>query len=252
VTDPRSADREISVDDFDEPSVGAAASAGAAPGVPAQPGAPARDGAARVSGSGGGPAPAGDGPTPASGWRDRLERSVGRWGAGRRWWIRAPVLLWLGWILVRLWDAPGDPTIFRGIDLAVHELGHILWAPLGEVMGFAGGTLTQLLVPVCAGVVLYRQRDWFGIAFAVAWVGINCFEIAEYAGDALARRLPLVSPTTSAPEHDWTYLLARAGLLHHTGTVAAAWLWAGRLITAAGVGFGAWVLRQMARASGRP
>ena len=188
-------------------------------------------------------------PHSATGRRPRgsgIRSEIRAWAAGRTWWIRAPLLLWLAWILFRYWDATGYGTIFQGIDLAIHEIGHILWAPLGEFMGFAGGTLTQLLAPVAAGAVLYRQRDWFGVSFAIAWVGINCFEIATYAGDALTRQLPLVSPTTGTPEHDWTYMLARLGILHHTDAVAAAWQWAGRLSMAWGVGFGAWLLWLMA------
>ncbi len=175
----------------------------------------------------------------------RLTGSVREWAAGRSWWVRAPVLLWMAWILVHYWDAPWYSTVFHGIDLAIHEIGHILWAPAGEFLGFAGGTLTQLLAPVAAGVVFLRQRDWFAVSFAVCWLGINCFEIVEYAGDALTRRLPLVSPSTAMPIHDWTYLLGELGILHHTDAVAAGWQWAGRVAMTAGIAFGAWVLWEM-------
>ncbi|MFO7893426.1 MAG: hypothetical protein R6U63_06830 [Longimicrobiales bacterium] len=153
----------------------------------------------------------------------------------------------MAWILVHYWDAPWYSTIFHGIDLAIHEIGHILWAPLGEFMGFAGGTLTQLLAPVAAGIMFLRQRDWFAVSFAACWLGINCFEIVEYAGDALTRRLPLVSPNTALPIHDWTYLLGELGILHHTDAVAAGWQWAGRVTMTAGIAFGAWVLWVMWR-----
>ena len=206
-------EREISVDDFDAPS----------------------------------PSPVDRAPGGSS-----IQRSIREWVAGRNWWVRAPLLLWLGWILLRLWGDPLAPTIFNGIDLAIHEIGHIIWSPVGELAGYAGGTLTQLLAPLVAGAVLYRQRDWFGVAFAGAWLGINCFEIAAYAGDALARRLPLVSPVTAEPDHDWAYMLARFDLLQHTETVAAAWQWAGRLSMMAGIGFGAWVLWLMARERASP
>lgn len=189
---------------------------------------------------------------PAPALLNRLEAAIRGWAAGRRWWVRAPLLAWLASILVRYWDDPAHTTIFHGIDLAFHEVGHILWSPLGEFMGMAGGTLTQVLIPVAAGAVLYRQRDWFGVAFAVAWVGINCFEVATYAGDALARRLPLVSPGGGEPIHDWTYMLGELGILQHTALVAAGWQWAGRLLMAAGITFGAWVLWLMARAPSSP
>lgn len=181
-----------------------------------------------------------------------LEMSVRAWADGRYWWVRAPLLVWLAWILVHYWSAPWYHTVWGGLDLAVHEIGHILWAPLGDFAGVAGGTLTQCLVPVAAGVVLYRQRDWFGVAVAVAWLGINCFEIVEYAGDAVARQLPLVSPFTGSPMHDWSYMLGRLGLLRRTTDVAAAWQWGGRLFMSTGIAFGAWVLWIMGRARERP
>jgi hypothetical protein len=106
--------------------------------------------------------------------------------------------------------------------------------------------LTQLLVPCLAGYILYRQRDWFGVAVATSWVGINCFEIVEYAADAIARRIPLVSPMTAHPLHDWNYLLGELGLLEHTAAIARGWQWAGRLLMAGGVAFGTWVLWLMA------
>ncbi len=183
-----------------------------------------------------------------SGLVARLDATVRRWAAGRNWWIRAPVLLWLGWILVRYWDNPFATTIFQGIDLAFHEIGHVLWSPLGEFMSFAGGTLTQVLMPVAAGAVLYRQRDWFGVAFATCWTGIACFETVLYASDALTRRLPLVSTGGGDPIHDWTYMLGRLDMLEHASEVALAWQWAGRILMTAGVLFGARILWHMATA----
>lgn len=179
----------------------------------------------------------------------RIQAAIRHDSAGKRWWVRAPVLAWLAWILVHYWNDPAHVTLFQGIDLAFHEIGHIVWAPLGEFMAMAGGTLTQLLLPVAAGTVLYRQRDWFGVAFAVSWVGINCFEIALYAGDAVVRRLPLVSPSTAEPLHDWAYLLGRLGALQHTGAVAMTWRWAGGILMTAGILLGARVLWVMAAAA---
>lgn len=198
------------------------------------------------------PVPGRGGPAPAAGGRNargllrRVDRDVRDWARGRTWWVRAPILLWLAWILVRAWNDPAYRTLWSGIDLAVHEIGHILWSPLGPMAGVAGGTLTQLLVPAVAGYVLLRQRDWFGVAVAIGWLGINCFEIVEYAGDAVARRLPLVSPTSAHPVHDWAFMLGRLGLLGHADAIARGWQWAGRIVLGGGVAFGAWTLWVMA------
>lgn len=87
-------------------------------------------------------------------------------------------------------------------------------------------------------------------------MGIACFETVLYAGDAVARRLPLVSPSVAEPIHDWNYLLRELGMLQHTAAVAEAWQWAGRLLMTAGIALGGrvlWVMANGARtADGEP
>ena len=169
--------------------------------------------------------------------------------APRPWLVRAPVLAWLGWLLIRYWDDRSYLSIWHGIDLAIHEAGHVLFSPLGWLPGVAGGTILGLLVPLIAGGVLYRQGDRFGVAVAVCWLGIVCFETATYAGDALALALPLVSPfgDPGAAGHDWANILSRYGALRHTHAVAAAWEWAGRVLMVSGLALGARVLWRMSR-----
>lgn len=185
----------------------------------------------------------------AAGGRVGLSAAVAEWAAGRSWLVRAPVLAWLGWLLTRYWDDRSYFSIWHGINLGFHEAGHVLFSPFGWTLGVAGGTLLELAIPVVAGALLYRQRDWFGVAVAACWLGIVCFEVATYAGDARTLALPLVSPFGSpgAAGHDWANLLRHWGLLQHTDLIAATWEWAGRLVMAAGIAFGAWTLWLMAR-----
>lgn len=222
---------------------------------PERPGGPPRPGASagRLHPIGRTASPAGEGGRVRRGARVRRRRvrvaaSI-RDRARGLWWLRAPVLVWLAWILFRYWDAPSHQTIWAGVDLALHEVGHVLWSPFGELMGVAGGTVTQLMAPCIAGYMLYRQRDWFGVAVATSWLGINCFEIVGYAADAVVRQIPLVSPVTAHPVHDWNYMLGELGLLQHTAVIARGWQVAGRLIMGTGVLFGAWILWVMATAA---
>ncbi len=95
------------------------------------------------------------------------------------------------------------------LDLAIHETGHLVFGPFGEVIGYLGGTLMQLIVPsVFAGYFL-RRGDRHGATVALWWLAQNCWNISVYAGDARAQDLPLVG----GGEHDWTYLLDRFDLL---------------------------------------
>ena len=171
------------------------------------------------------------------------------WAAGRSWLVRAPVLLWLAWLLFRYWDDRRYWSIWHGINLGFHEAGHALFGYFGWFPGVLGGTILEVAIPILAGVVLWRQRDWFGVSVAACWLGIVCFETATYAGDALARRLPLVSPfgNPMAAGHDWANILSRWNMLRDFRAVAAAWEWAGRLVMTTGVVFGAWLLWLMAR-----
>ena len=104
---------------------------------------------------------------------------------------------------------PGEGTLLDGVDLAIHETGHLVFGPFGEFAGFAGGTLFQLLMPLAFVIYFLRRHDRYAASVALWWVGQNCGHIAVYVADARAQELPLVG----GGEHDWEYLLGRTGLL---------------------------------------
>jgi hypothetical protein len=149
---------------------------------------------------------------------------------------------------------PGEyRSIFDGINLGIHELGHFLFQPLGRFMNVAGGTIAQCLAPLLASLVFFRQRDYFGISVCFCWLATNLWEIAIYLGDARTLKLPLVAPGVGlmppgdgAGMHDWNYLLGITGLLRWDTAIA----WSLRLVStgcmAAGLGLGGWLLFQMA------
>ncbi|MHC4428458.1 MAG: hypothetical protein ACYS0D_07615, partial [Planctomycetota bacterium] len=84
----------------------------------------------------------------------------------------------------------------------------------------AGGSITQLLIPIVAALLLLRQqRDYFGFSVGTAWLGLSALDLARYIGDARANELPLVSLGPEA-EHDWFYLLSRMGWLRYDTRIA--------------------------------
>jgi len=111
-----------------------------------------------------------------------------------------------GFILLR------DPGTFRLIDnvnLAIHEAGHVFFGPFGEFIGFLGGTLMQLIVPLTfMGYFLYK-RDMFAASILLWWVGQNLWNISVYVKDARSMELPLVGGGV----HDWRVILGETGLL---------------------------------------
>ncbi len=117
---------------------------------------------------------------------------------------------------------PLGSDIFKGIDLAFHEMGHVIFAPLGEFMGIAGGSIFQCLVPLLSTLMFFRQRDYFGIAFCFGWLSCNLFDVATYAADASAMALPLVTPFKGSGDviHDWNYILESLNMLQYDGLIA--------------------------------
>jgi hypothetical protein len=88
-----------------------------------------------------------------------------------------------------------DPGTFRlldNVDLAIHETGHLVFAPFGEFLGFLGGTLLHLLFPLLFYGYFLRQQDRFAASVLLWWVAQNLWNISVYMADARAQRLPLV------------------------------------------------------------
>jgi hypothetical protein len=102
------------------------------------------------------------------------------------------------------------------VDLAIHETGHLVFAPFGDVITALGGTLLQLLLPAAFAVYFTRRGDGHAASVAWWWVAQNLWNVSVYVGDALAQELPLVG----GGEHDWAYLLAEFGVLRHDREIA--------------------------------
>ena len=126
------------------------------------------------------------------------------------------LMIW-SWMLIRLDYRSGEfGTSFLHRPLLVfHEAGHIIFMPLGHWLSVLGGTLGQLLMPATmAGALLLKNRDRFGAAVGVWFVGVSLLDVAPYMYDALQPQLMLLSGSTGeAGGHDWIYLFDSTGLL---------------------------------------
>jgi hypothetical protein len=174
--------------------------------------------------------------------------------AGRRWAYRLPVLLLLAWIAHGYLTEAGATSIFSGITLGFHEMGHAFFSLFRHrFLTAAGGTIFQLGVPLAAGVYLaVRQHDPFGAAVCLFWLGTALVEAGWYAADARAQALDLVSPfgAVDVDSHDWTVMLLRVGKLSKDQEIGAFLTGAGRVVLVGSIVAGAWILRLMA--TGRP
>lgn len=107
--------------------------------------------------------------------------------------------------------SPGTYRFLDRVDLVFHEAGHPIFGLFGEFIGILGGSLMQVLIP--AGIVVYfaMHRQKYSAAVTLFWVGQSLFNVSVYARDARARALPLLGGEETL--HDWTYILAKLGLI---------------------------------------
>lgn len=168
------------------------------------------------------------------------------WARGRLWQWRLPLLVYLGYTGFRYLGDPSYSSVWSGITLGIHELGHVLFSVFGEFMAMAGGSLAQIAAPIVAAVLLARQRDYFGAAVCAAWLSFSLCGLATYVADARTQEMPLVSLSGEA-EHDWTYLLFHTGLLRQDERMARAMRGVAGLVLIAALAAGAHLCVVMAR-----
>jgi hypothetical protein len=180
-------------------------------------------------------------------WLAERGQDAATWAEGRAWPARAALLAVLAYFGWRHLTDPEYGGLFAGLTLGVHELGHVLFSPFGEWLATAGGSLTQVAAPVALAYGFLRQRDYFAIAVAGAWEGMSLSNLATYIADARTQELPLVSPFSDDPQHDWSYLLGSTGLLPQDHLIAGLVRLAAFLTLVSSLGFGARLCLIMAR-----
>jgi hypothetical protein len=140
--------------------------------------------------------------------------------------------------------SPIRGNMLGGVIFYTHEAGHVLFSPFGTFVMIAGGTITQLLVPVAFAAHFVRQGQPFSAAVVLYWLAMSFLQASVYAGDALTLDLPLSGSWESGSEemaeqgetrHDWRNMLEMLGLLNATYLVSGALRLAGTLVFALGL-----------------
>ena len=129
-----------------------------------------------------------------------------------------------------------DQSLIGTFNLIMHEAGHWIFGIFGRFVGILGGSLLQVLVPLVFALAFFGQRQPLGVAFCLMWTGQSALEVATYAGDAVARSLPLLGG--EAVVHDWHWLLSQTGLLGYTELIAGSLSLAGWLLIVGGLSYG--------------
>ena len=157
--------------------------------------------------------------------------------------VRAVVLVllaWWGWRIARRDLAEGEMMndFMHNIVLPIHETGHVIFIPFGELLTIAGGSLFQVFLPFAIALAFFlKNRDPFGSAVCLWWTGMSMIDLAPYIYDALHPQLMLLGGHTGEDgPHDWIYLF------EHFGGLARAQSY-GRAVQVLGilVGLLAWV-----------
>ena len=115
-------------------------------------------------------------------------------------------------------DGEMGTSFMHNILLVIHEAGHMIFMPFGEFMTILGGSLFQLLIPlICAGALLWTNRDPFGAGLGVWWAGVSLLDLAPYIYDAKEPQLIMLGGHTGEDgPHDWIYLLETFGRLQQS------------------------------------
>jgi hypothetical protein len=122
--------------------------------------------------------------------------------------------------------------VLDGFDLGVHETGHLLAAPLPEIVMFMAGSFAQVAFPLAMawyfGLV---RRDPAAGGFCLVWAGTSAWDVSVYAGDAVVQQLPLVG----GGQHDWAFILGHFDALHLTAAISRGIEIGGALLALAGL-----------------
>jgi len=135
---------------------------------------------------------------------NRNPAKLGRWGLIA---LLVPYVLWL--ILAYRYH------FLDGVNLLLHEAGHMFFMVFGQTAHFLGGTLGQLLFPALFAAYFLKRGQRFEACIVGIWFAESLMYSAAYISDARAMVLPLVGGHI----HDWNWLLARWGLLRQAESI---------------------------------
>ena len=101
-------------------------------------------------------------------------------------------------------------SILHNLNLVFHEAGHTIFGLFGEFIGFMGGMLGQLLIPLILVVYFFFKDQLHSSLIMLWWFGENFLDLAPYIGDAQTQSITLIGG-----QHDFAYLLGRMDWLKY-------------------------------------
>lgn len=126
-----------------------------------------------------------------------------------------------------------DTHVFiDGVNLLIHEAGHLVFQPFGRFLTVLGGTLMQLIIPSLFIFYFLRKKDFFATFFCLFWFGENFVNTSYYIADAKNKVLPLITDNIDPTKegHDWAYILPKLHLLDQAKLLGKIVFWVGGFI----------------------
>lgn len=139
--------------------------------------------------------------------------------------IQFGCLLWLCYIFLHLLKNPEYSTKLNLINIAIHEMGHLLFTSPSQIIVYLGGSLTEILVPVFCIWRYQKSKNYFISMLCVGWLAVTFYGVAIYVADAQARVLAkttvfwggvtpgAVNSMLDRDNHDWYIILSKLGVL---------------------------------------
>jgi hypothetical protein len=153
-------------------------------------------------------------------------------------------------LLIAVWGwfalVQNDQTpIFVYLNIAVHESGHVLFRPFGELTMLIMGSGFEVLFPFAVGVVfLIRKRDLVSTAVSWGWSASALASAATYIADADDGRLALLGASGPDTAGDWERILGAQFFdkLYLADSIAVKVRTAGYVLWFVALGLAVWVI----------
>lgn len=169
------------------------------------------------------------------------ERPTGPAVTALKWGAAAVAVLLVAWLS---FTRAGWVPFLSGVDLGVHEFGHMifLWAP-ALLMSFAG-SLVQVAAPAALAGYFWWRRDRLAVVLMMAWVGMSLNNVSVYIHDATRMQLALFGDDGSGAGHDWRNILSGLGWLEHTDAITGLVRFGSVVAFIGALGLAAWFARE--------
>jgi hypothetical protein len=144
---------------------------------------------------------------------------TGAWRGTWQWVTGAAVTALL---MALTFTGDGWVPLLSGVDLVIHEAGHVVtaWAP--PLLCSLAGSVAQIAVPLGLAAYFWIRKDGLAVIVVVAWAAESLDNVSVYVADAQLMLLALVGDDGSGAGHDWHNILVRLDLLESTGLIAGA------------------------------